>query len=239
MGFLQAPFGDKPVLGFEPGKAFSAQLGAASPLWFAFMGVAGAGVAFWWMTRWARPLNIEASGAATLEPVAIPIVDKVAAAPEPATQAFVALVEEAVVLSPIEAPVVEAAVVEAEVVAAEPVVEATPIVETAPQPIAAEAAVSAPVAMETPAVEVPPAAPVRSVKAERTPKPKAPVAEPVPNLVPPPEPVLEAPAEATATAEARPTPKKRLPASSARVSARTKRRQPSDQVRPKGPPKRH
>jgi hypothetical protein len=35
-------------------------LGAVSPLWAMYAATAGAGVAFWWMTRWMRPVNLEA-----------------------------------------------------------------------------------------------------------------------------------------------------------------------------------
>ena len=35
-------------------------LGAASPLWAYFATAAAGGVAFWWMTRWTRPVNLEA-----------------------------------------------------------------------------------------------------------------------------------------------------------------------------------
>lgn len=41
-------------------KAIALSLGMASPLWLAFTGAAVAGSAFWWMSRWARPRNLEA-----------------------------------------------------------------------------------------------------------------------------------------------------------------------------------
>ncbi len=47
-------------------KALSVPVGAASPLWLAFGAAASAGVAWWWMTRWARAVNIEA----VMEPAA-------------------------------------------------------------------------------------------------------------------------------------------------------------------------
>ena len=34
-------------------------MGAASPLWGYFGAVAAGGVAYWWMTRWTRPMNVE------------------------------------------------------------------------------------------------------------------------------------------------------------------------------------
>ncbi|HWF76726.1 MAG TPA: hypothetical protein VN694_06060 [Caulobacteraceae bacterium] len=35
-------------------------IGAVSPLWAMFGAAAGAGVAWWWMTRWAQAVNVEA-----------------------------------------------------------------------------------------------------------------------------------------------------------------------------------
>jgi hypothetical protein len=115
-------------------KAFRAPLGAASPLWLAFAGATGAGLAFWWMSRLMRPLNLDAflfkapatpeparqlALAPPPEPVAEPVVE---AAPEP----FVA-VEDLIVPSP---------AVIAEVVAPAPIIEAEPepAPESAPAP---------------------------------------------------------------------------------------------------------
>jgi len=56
-------------------------VGAFSPLWMMFAGAASAGVAYWWMARWAKPVNLEALlGARAPAPVLKP-------APEPATEA--------------------------------------------------------------------------------------------------------------------------------------------------------
>ncbi|MEO8112998.1 MAG: hypothetical protein ABI655_01360, partial [Phenylobacterium sp.] len=46
-------------------------IGAASPLWFMYAGAAMSGAAWWWMTRWTRPVNLEALfGAAAALPEA-------------------------------------------------------------------------------------------------------------------------------------------------------------------------
>ena len=45
-------------------RALNLPIGMASPLWLAFGAATTAGVAWWWMTRWARPLNIEAAAGA-------------------------------------------------------------------------------------------------------------------------------------------------------------------------------
>lgn len=40
--------------------AMRVPVGAFSPLWMMFAGAASAGVAYWWMARWAKPVNLEA-----------------------------------------------------------------------------------------------------------------------------------------------------------------------------------
>lgn len=68
----------------ETGKALSLPLGVVSPLWMMFAGAATAGVAYWWMTRWTRPTNLEAE-LAVVEPVVEVLAEPVAveAAAEP------------------------------------------------------------------------------------------------------------------------------------------------------------
>ncbi len=41
-------------------RALQAQIGMFSPLWVAFVAATGTAVAWWWMTRWATPVNLEA-----------------------------------------------------------------------------------------------------------------------------------------------------------------------------------
>jgi len=43
-------------------------VGAASPLWGYFAGAAVMGSAWWWMTRWLQPANLEALAEAAFEP---------------------------------------------------------------------------------------------------------------------------------------------------------------------------
>jgi predicted flap endonuclease-1-like 5' DNA nuclease len=53
-------------------KAMHVPIGLASPLWLAFGAATTAGVAWWWMTRWTRALNVEAmAGAAKLQVEAV------------------------------------------------------------------------------------------------------------------------------------------------------------------------
>lgn len=90
-------------------------VGAASPLWFMFAGAATAGMAFWWMTRWARPQNLEAMMAAavpTPEPPTLPAIvapTPLVAAPAVEPRSFAAELEEepepVVELTPPPAPI--------------------------------------------------------------------------------------------------------------------------------------
>ncbi len=48
-----------------PQTLMTAPLGVVSPLWGLFATAAAGGVAFWWMTRWMQPANLEAMMGAT------------------------------------------------------------------------------------------------------------------------------------------------------------------------------
>ncbi len=65
------------------GKVFRAPLGAASPLWLAYGAVAGAGVAYWWLSRWARFTHLEALAVPAPEAAAEPAPVLAAPAEEP------------------------------------------------------------------------------------------------------------------------------------------------------------
>lgn len=47
---------------FDRQNALALPLGVASPLWFAFASAAGAGVAYWWMTRWTEVADLRTFG---------------------------------------------------------------------------------------------------------------------------------------------------------------------------------
>jgi predicted flap endonuclease-1-like 5' DNA nuclease len=55
---------DLDAVGARARTAMIVPLGAASPLWFAYGAAASAGAAWWWMTRWAKPINADAVAAA-------------------------------------------------------------------------------------------------------------------------------------------------------------------------------
>ncbi len=58
-------------------RNLSLPLGLANPLWLAFGAAASAGAAWWLMTHWARPVNLEAAMAAEAPPPApqIPTIE--------------------------------------------------------------------------------------------------------------------------------------------------------------------
>ena len=102
----------------DPKDALRLPIGAASPLWLAFGAVAGAGVAYWWMTRWTQPVHLEAfdwfspkaadpdEAAPTPKIVAQPTLETpVEAAIEPVAAASEVVVE---TVAELVAPVVEA-----------------------------------------------------------------------------------------------------------------------------------
>lgn len=135
-------------------------VGATSPLWPYFSAVAAGGVAYWWMTRWTRPVNLEAMmapgqalSALTLEPVA-EAADAVVQAAEETQAVFAeALLEDApLAVGGESAPVgvlVEAAPPEPE---PEPVIEAPVIFAAPPEPVIDE---PVPVTMDEPAPSAP------------------------------------------------------------------------------------
>src|SRR3954462_15368566 len=67
-------------------------VGAASPLWAYFGAAAAGGVAFWWMTRWARPVNLEALSAAAAS-VAEPVLETASSVVETVAEGPAAVLE--------------------------------------------------------------------------------------------------------------------------------------------------
>jgi predicted flap endonuclease-1-like 5' DNA nuclease len=132
----------------DTNKAISLSLGMASPLWLAFAGAAVAGSAFWWMSRWTRPENLEAMFELPATTPASEAVAETAAAVEPVAKIAVTAAEAAIDVAANEAaamaegladvdPVVETL---AELTAA---ADVTPVNDDAPVAAVVETAVAA------------------------------------------------------------------------------------------------
>lgn len=139
-------------------------VGVASPLWSYFGAAAAGGLAYWWMTQWARPVNLEAlMGAAKALPTPEPLF-------EPAVEVVEALAEATEeVLEDAGEALLEAAplAVGGEAAPISPLVEAAPLPSIEPEP--------APVA-EPPSFEAAPA-PVLEAAPEPVIEEPAPVAD--------------------------------------------------------------
>ncbi|MGZ6016867.1 MAG: hypothetical protein ACXWKM_14095 [Phenylobacterium sp.] len=153
----------------DPKALLRVPVGLASPLWPLFTGVAVSGAAWWWMTRWTRPANLEAMLGAAKQ-VEVETQAEVLALAEPVIEAAEAVAHETV-----------EAVAEAEAVA-EPVVESVvepfvaPVVEAAPEPVL-EALVDASVGTEPVGGESAPMSPVLEAIAPEALEPAAEVAD--------------------------------------------------------------
>lgn len=113
-------------------RASSALLmGVASPLWSYFGAATAGGIAFWWMTRWTRPMNLEAMFA-TATPQT-PLLEAV----EEAAETTAVVVVEAVIEAVTEpAPTSEATMTQV-TAASEPMTETVSELEAAGEPDAA------------------------------------------------------------------------------------------------------
>ena len=160
----------------KPEALLRVPVGLSSPLWGLFAGAAMSGAAWWWMTRWARPENLEAMfGAAAkfeaaVEPkmveLAAPVAEAVTAAPEAVLEAEAAA--ETVAEAATEV-VVEAA---QEAVSEAPVLEALVEAPAAPEPMGGEAAPVSPAPeVLAPEIAADPAATPFKPKKATAPKP--------------------------------------------------------------------
>jgi hypothetical protein len=113
----------------QPSVTPTAMLGAASPLWAWFGAATAGGLAYWWMTQWTRPANLEAlfeaAGLAvpTREAVEEAVVAPAAAMMEAALEATPPVGGESAPVSPL---VAEAVVALSPTPAAEPAGEPEP-----------------------------------------------------------------------------------------------------------------
>lgn len=98
---LSQEFPGAAAAGERAERAMRFPLGVASPLWAMYGAAAGAGLAYWWMTSWARAVNIEAlspfaSALSAPKPVAKPQPVEIVAEPEPEPVAALGAVSEPV-----------------------------------------------------------------------------------------------------------------------------------------------
>jgi len=90
---------ETPILA-KPDALLRVPVGLSSPLWGFYAGAAVSGATWWWMTRWARPQNLEAlfGQAVALEApaagMAVEAVPDAVAAPAAAPPAFVEPLDE-------------------------------------------------------------------------------------------------------------------------------------------------
>jgi hypothetical protein len=157
-----APDASRPDVNLaKPEALLRVPVGLASPLWGLFAGAAMSGAAWWWMTRWARPENVEAmfGAAAKFEAAVEPKVVELAA---PVVEAAVAAAEQ------VTEAIVEAA---QEPVSQAPVLEALVDAPAAPEPVGGEAAPISPV-LEVLAAEGAAEPAAAAPKPKKTPAPK-------------------------------------------------------------------
>ncbi len=74
-------------------EALRFPVGAVSPLWFFYAGAAGAGVAYWLLTRWARPVNLEQLLGKKAAAAIAPMAEAASAAVETTEEVMAAAVE--------------------------------------------------------------------------------------------------------------------------------------------------
>jgi len=109
----------------QPRVSPALMVGVASPLWSYFAAAAAGGVAYWWMTQWTRPVNLEAMfGRARAMPGPALLLEPMAEAAE----AVVETVAEA------QAEVAEALLEEAPLAVGGESGPISPILEAAPAP---------------------------------------------------------------------------------------------------------
>ena len=76
-------FQDAAALRERAMKSLTVPVGLANPMWLAFGAAATAGAAWWLMTRWTRPENLEAAAAPAPAPTLVSPVVEAAPAPLP------------------------------------------------------------------------------------------------------------------------------------------------------------
>jgi hypothetical protein len=162
-------------LAARPETFLRVPVGVMSPLWGLFAGAAVTGATWWWMTRWARPANLEAFFGATdkAEEALGAEVEAVVQAAAPTIEAAVAPVEAAA--EPLIESVAEASesVVEAVAKPAEDLALVAATEAAMPlDPVGGEAAPISPVLEAVERIEADPTPAIEAEPAARAPKPK-------------------------------------------------------------------
>ena len=155
----------------KPEALLRVPVGLASPLWGLFAGAAMSGAAWWWMTRWARPENLEAmfGAAAKFEAAVEPkVVELAAPVAEAAKAAPEAVLEATAVAEEVTEAIVDAAL---EPASQAPVLEALMEAPAAPEPVGGEAAPVSPV-LDVLAAEVAAEPAAAALKPKKAPAPK-------------------------------------------------------------------
>jgi predicted flap endonuclease-1-like 5' DNA nuclease len=113
---LSQEFPGAAAAGERAERALRLPFGVASPLWAMYGAAAGAGLAYWWMTSWARAVNVEALAPfSMMKPAAKTTPVGIVAEPEPA--AIAAAAPEPAPTLALELPAPEPAAVAARAVA--------------------------------------------------------------------------------------------------------------------------
>jgi len=84
---LSQEFPGAAAAGERAERALRLPFGVASPLWAMYGAAAGAGLAYWWMTSWARAVNVEALAPFSMKPAASAKPVEIVVEPEPAAVA--------------------------------------------------------------------------------------------------------------------------------------------------------
>jgi predicted flap endonuclease-1-like 5' DNA nuclease len=84
------------VVAERSAAAWRVPMGVFSPLWAVFGAAAGAGVAYWWMTRWTQAVNVEALAGFAAKPAVAGKATPIEVVAEPAPVAEVVEAVEAV-----------------------------------------------------------------------------------------------------------------------------------------------
>jgi predicted flap endonuclease-1-like 5' DNA nuclease len=112
---LSQEFPGAAAAGERAERALRLPFGVASPLWAMYGAAAGAGLAYWWMTSWARAVNVEALAPFSMNPAAKATAVEIVAEPEPA--AIAPAVPEPAPTLALELPALEPEAVAAQAVA--------------------------------------------------------------------------------------------------------------------------